>query len=56
MVYGRTPFQSITNQIAKLNAIINEEHKIEFPPIRDQLLLNVLKVGFFLIPKGYLFK
>ncbi|XP_047217337.1 dual specificity protein kinase Ttk [Girardinichthys multiradiatus] len=43
MTYGKTPFQSITNQIAKLHAIINPSHKIEFPDIQEKDLLDVLK-------------
>uniref|UniRef100_A0A915DGI3 Protein kinase domain-containing protein n=1 Tax=Ditylenchus dipsaci TaxID=166011 RepID=A0A915DGI3_9BILA len=41
MVYGRTPFQLINNQIAKIRAIC--ESKIEYGPIKDQLLLDVMK-------------
>lgn len=44
MTYGKTPFQSITNQIAKLHAIIDPSHKIEFPDISEKDLLDVLKV------------
>uniref|UniRef100_A0A8C4E0R1 Dual specificity protein kinase TTK n=1 Tax=Dicentrarchus labrax TaxID=13489 RepID=A0A8C4E0R1_DICLA len=43
MTYGKTPFQSITNQIAKLHAIIDPTHKIEFPDILEKDLLDVLK-------------
>ncbi|KAM6910388.1 dual specificity protein kinase Ttk-like [Xenentodon cancila] len=43
MTYGKTPFQSITNQIAKLHAIIDPSHKIEFPDIAEKDLLDVLK-------------
>ncbi|CAL8287157.1 unnamed protein product [Merluccius merluccius] len=43
MTYGRTPFQSITNQFTKLHAIIDPSHKIEFPDIVEQDLLDVLK-------------
>lgn len=45
MTYGKTPFQSITNQIAKLQAIIDPSHKIEFPDISEMDLLDVLKVS-----------
>src|SRR4029434_1518941 len=31
MTYGRTPFQSITNQFAKLHAIIDPRFEINFP-------------------------
>ncbi|KAJ4920546.1 hypothetical protein JOQ06_023077 [Pogonophryne albipinna] len=44
MTYGKTPFQSITNQIAKLHAIIDTSHPIEFPDISEKDLLDVLKV------------
>ncbi|KAJ3597367.1 hypothetical protein NHX12_000895 [Muraenolepis orangiensis] len=43
MTYGRTPFQSITNQIAKLHAIVDPSYKIEFPDIAEGDLLDVLK-------------
>ncbi|XP_017268616.1 dual specificity protein kinase Ttk [Kryptolebias marmoratus] len=43
MTYGKTPFQSITNQIAKLHAIIDPSHKISFPDIAEKDLLDVLK-------------
>lgn len=45
MTYGKTPFQSITNQITKLHAIIDTTHKIEFPDISEKDLLDVLKVS-----------
>ncbi|XP_061574200.1 dual specificity protein kinase Ttk [Cololabis saira] len=43
MTYGKTPFQTITNQIAKLHAIIDTSHRIEFPDIAERDLLDVLK-------------
>uniref|UniRef100_A0A3Q1ENP8 Dual specificity protein kinase TTK n=1 Tax=Acanthochromis polyacanthus TaxID=80966 RepID=A0A3Q1ENP8_9TELE len=43
LTYGKTPFQSITNQITKLHAIIDPSHKIEFPDISEKDLLDVLK-------------
>lgn len=43
MTYGKTPFQSITDQFAKMYAIINPSHKIEFPDIPENDLLDVLK-------------
>ncbi|KAF1387456.1 hypothetical protein PFLUV_G00078900 [Perca fluviatilis] len=43
MTYGKTPFQSITNQIAKMHAIIDPSHRIEFPDILEKDLLDVLK-------------
>uniref|UniRef100_A0A3B4F9H4 Dual specificity protein kinase TTK n=1 Tax=Pundamilia nyererei TaxID=303518 RepID=A0A3B4F9H4_9CICH len=49
MTYGKTPFQSITNQISKLHAIIDPSHKIEFPDISEKDLLDVLKVKRLLL-------
>nr|XP_028578673.1 dual specificity protein kinase TTK isoform X2 [Podarcis muralis] len=43
MTYGRTPFQHITNQIAKLHAIIDPSHEIAFPDIAEKDLQDVLK-------------
>ncbi|XP_056142922.1 dual specificity protein kinase Ttk [Lampris incognitus] len=43
MTYGKTPFQSIANQITKLHAIVDPSHKIEFPNIAEGDLLDVLK-------------
>nr|XP_034965431.1 dual specificity protein kinase TTK isoform X5 [Zootoca vivipara] len=43
MTYGRTPFQHITNQIAKLHAIIDPSHEIAFPDIAEKDLHDVLK-------------
>ncbi|XP_077431857.1 dual specificity protein kinase Ttk isoform X2 [Vanacampus margaritifer] len=43
MTYRKTPFQSITNQITKLHAIIDPSHKIEFPDISEKDLMDVLK-------------
>uniref|UniRef100_A0A8C7NLB9 Ttk protein kinase n=1 Tax=Oncorhynchus mykiss TaxID=8022 RepID=A0A8C7NLB9_ONCMY len=43
MTYGKTPFQTITNQITKLHAIIDPTHEIEFPDIAEKDLLDVLK-------------
>ncbi|XP_059195348.1 dual specificity protein kinase Ttk isoform X2 [Centropristis striata] len=51
MTYGKTPFQSITNQIAKLHAIIDPSHRIEFPDISEKDLLNVLKSCLVRNPK-----
>uniref|UniRef100_A0AAY4E7T1 Protein kinase domain-containing protein n=1 Tax=Denticeps clupeoides TaxID=299321 RepID=A0AAY4E7T1_9TELE len=42
MTYGKTPFQSITNQMSKLHAIIDPSHEIDFPNIAEQDLLDVL--------------
>ncbi|KAF7660444.1 hypothetical protein LDENG_00281880 [Lucifuga dentata] len=43
MTYGKTPFQSITNQIAKMHAITDPSYKIEFPDISEKDLQDVLK-------------
>ncbi|XP_023668766.2 dual specificity protein kinase Ttk isoform X1 [Paramormyrops kingsleyae] len=43
MTYGKTPFQSITNQISKLHAIIDPSHQIDFPDVAEKDLLDVLK-------------
>ncbi|KAM6280702.1 dual specificity protein kinase TTK [Porphyrio hochstetteri] len=43
MTYGRTPFQHITNQINKLQAIIDPSYEIEFPDIAEKDLQDVLK-------------
>ncbi|MBN3318103.1 TTK kinase, partial [Atractosteus spatula] len=43
MTYRKTPFQHITHQIAKLQAIIDPSHEIEFPEISEKDLQDVLK-------------
>lgn len=43
MVYGKTPFSHITSLIHKLQAIVSPAHEIEFPPLRNPFLLDVLK-------------
>ncbi|XP_063054742.1 dual specificity protein kinase Ttk [Engraulis encrasicolus] len=43
MTYGKTPFQSITNHLAKMHAIIDPKHEIEFRDISEKDLLDVLK-------------
>ncbi len=45
MTYGKTPFQSITNQISKIHAIVDPSHEIDFPHIPEKDLLDVLKVS-----------
>ena len=45
MVYQRTPFQKIHNQIQKLQALLNPSYPIEFPELHDKHLLDVLKVN-----------
>ena len=44
MVYGRTPFQHITNHVIKLQCIMDPSHEIEFRDIKDKNLLDVMKV------------
>ncbi|KXJ19437.1 Dual specificity protein kinase Ttk [Exaiptasia diaphana] len=51
MVYGRTPFQHITNQAMKLQCIIDENYAIEFPPIGNSKLLDVLKGSLIRNPR-----
>ncbi|XP_050394018.2 dual specificity protein kinase TTK isoform X2 [Patella vulgata] len=51
MVYSKTPFQHIRNQLAKIQAITNDKHVIEFPDIPDKNLLNVLKSCLVRDPK-----
>ncbi|XP_052807632.1 dual specificity protein kinase TTK-like isoform X2 [Mya arenaria] len=43
MVYGRTPFQHIRNDLFKLQAIINPDLPIDFPDIPNKNLLDVMK-------------
>ncbi|XP_066558323.1 dual specificity protein kinase Ttk [Amia ocellicauda] len=43
MTYGKTPFQHITNQITKLQAIIDPSCDIEFPDISEKDLQDVLR-------------
>jgi len=42
MVYGRTPFAHLAF-IQKMHAIIDERHQIEFPPLANDALLDVIK-------------
>jgi len=42
MVYGQTPFSTITNVLKKMNAITDENYAIPFPPLRDQSLANAI--------------
>ncbi|KAE9413926.1 hypothetical protein Angca_009156 [Angiostrongylus cantonensis] len=42
MVFGRLPF-SMKNQIAKISAILNPNHAVDFSGCRDPLLVDVLK-------------
>lgn len=48
MTYGKTPFQNITNQIAKMHAIIDPSYEIDFPDIPEMDLVDVLKVCVFI--------
>eukprot|EP00057_Strongylocentrotus_purpuratus_P000822 XP_001184027.2 PREDICTED: dual specificity protein kinase Ttk [Strongylocentrotus purpuratus] len=43
MVYGRTPFQHIVHRLLKMQAICNPDHFIDFQPIENELLLDVMK-------------
>ena len=43
MVYGMTPFQRIANPLQKLQCIVDETHAIDFPPIANKYLLDVLQ-------------
>ncbi|XP_067882833.1 dual specificity protein kinase Ttk isoform X2 [Heterodontus francisci] len=51
MTYGKTPFQHLTNQIIKLQAITDPNHEIQFPPIAEKDLLDVLKKCLMRNPK-----
>ncbi|XP_059837259.1 dual specificity protein kinase Ttk [Hypanus sabinus] len=51
MTYGKTPFQHLTNQISKLQAITDLNHEIQFPAIAEQDLLDVLKKCLLRNPK-----
>ena len=44
MVYGKTPFQDITNQMQKFFAIVNPAHQIQYPAHSDEQALQVIKV------------
>lgn len=44
MVYGKTPFQHIPNQLLKLQAIINPTLQIEFPECEEHHVVDTLKV------------
>ncbi|XP_047736086.1 dual specificity protein kinase TTK isoform X2 [Hyalella azteca] len=43
LVYGKTPFQHITNTWQKLQAISNPDTIIQFPPCDDKNLLDVMR-------------
>jgi serine/threonine-protein kinase TTK/MPS1 len=46
MVYGKTPFHHIRNQLAKIRAITDCKHEIKFPPHPDKMLLATMKSCF----------
>lgn len=43
MVYGSTPFAACTNIIRKMQAIVNPAHAIDFPPLADAALQDVIQ-------------
>ncbi|KAL3180517.1 hypothetical protein MRX96_009064 [Rhipicephalus microplus] len=43
LVYGKTPFQDISSAHAKLLAIADSKRAIDFPPVNDPHLLDVMK-------------
>ncbi|KAE8747124.1 hypothetical protein FOCC_FOCC006122 [Frankliniella occidentalis] len=55
LVYGRTPFQHITGQFQKLNAIVSASHRIQFPdpPISNcpSSLIQAMKLCLVRNPK-----
>ncbi|NP_001082090.1 TTK protein kinase S homeolog [Xenopus laevis] len=51
MTYGKTPFQHITNQIAKLHSILDPGYEIEFPNIPEKDLQDVLRKCLVRNPK-----
>ncbi|XP_075058789.1 dual specificity protein kinase TTK [Mixophyes fleayi] len=51
MTYGKTPFQHITNQIAKLHAILDPGYEIEIPDLPEKDLQDVLKKCLVRNPK-----
>ena len=46
MVYGKTPFHHIRNQLAKIRAITDSKHEIKFPDHPDKMLLETMKSCF----------
>jgi len=44
MCYGHTPFAHIHNMIAKLQAIINPSHEIEFPETISPAAIDAIKL------------
>ncbi|XP_071955984.1 dual specificity protein kinase TTK-like [Antedon mediterranea] len=51
MVYGKTPFQHITNGLMKLQAIIDPHQEIHFPAISNKDLHDVLQKCLIRNPK-----
>ena len=45
MVYGKTPFEHVKNLIARLRAISDPAFQIDFKPIQNPHLLDVLRVS-----------
>ena len=44
LVCGHTPFQHVTHLIAKMQAIVNPNHAIDFTAVTDPNLLDLLQV------------
>ena len=44
MVYGRTPFEHIKNQIKKWVAIVTPSEAISFPEIENKAAMDILQV------------
>ncbi|KAK3589294.1 hypothetical protein CHS0354_026946 [Potamilus streckersoni] len=51
MVYGKTPFQHIRHDFAKLQAIINNDFAIDFPEVADMQVIDVMKKCLHRDPK-----
>ena len=45
MVYGKTPFQHVSNHIKKLHCIMDPTFEINFPKIENPDLLDTMKVN-----------
>ena len=45
MVYGKLPYQHIKNQFQLMHTICDPTKRINFPPIQDEYLLDVLVVS-----------
>lgn len=44
MVYSTTPFASIKNIPQKIRSILSEEVKISYPPLDNELVIDVIKI------------